>query len=1483
MPASSKTRLMAAASVFCLALAAPASTAALQAAGSREPQGRRLDRSQVRVAPPGPNTEREDRAFAPLGGSAAVVREMRPLSVPPASPAPTLPPLVISDRVVGAGFASGRADLRPEALAELQALVARVRGKPGLRFEIVGHTDNQPISARLRPVMPSNQALSEARAAAVARHLAQALEISSAQIAVSGRGESDPAATNDTPEGRAANRRVVIQVWYETPAPVPAPPPPPTPPPLAPVVTADPCAPAAPGGQPFAISIDGVPQTGDTTQQEADRQRCVDVALQESDIQVRYDPLDAARSLNVWPATGVVGRDGAVTWLTQANYSWWIKSAEVRVFTSGQTTDDTPVAVLPVEIGQPVTWRPPADVGDTIGYVLRVYDAEGRFDETALKTVDRLDMPAPRQAAEAALAGWGESSLKLSNIPLDGAAVTVSGKGVARDQTVSALGAAVPVDADGAFVVRQILPEGAHQVEVEVKGADGVAQSFARNLAVARKDLFYVVTAEVTAAKGRTTGPAALVTGDDRRYDDADTLDGRIAFYLKGKVLDDIRVTASADTREQPIGDLFSNFARKDPDYLLRRIDPNRYYPVYGDDSTVVDDAPTQGKFYVRAERGASHLLFGNFHTAWTGTELTQYTRGLYGGQLVWNSAEQMETGERRTRVELFAAEPGTLQSREEFRGTGGSLYYLRRKDLTEGSERIWVEVRDADSGLVLQRTLLEPAQDYEIDYLQGRLTLRAPLSSTAEGGGLVAASSLDGNPVYLVASYEYVPGLTEVEGAAVGVRASHWLNDVLRLGASHYREGDDAARHELSGLDVTIRRSAGSWLRGEVARSEGAGTGALTSLTGGFDFSQNTAATRRKADAWRLDAAMDLNDFMARARGRVTAYAQQRDAGFSGPGLLTPGGEGLRQEGVAAVVPIAERAEIAVKADALKAGDARAESAEAAVRVKLNDEWGLSAGVRHDDRTLGASGLGGLQSASPTLNRSGERTDAVVRLDFRPLAPAQAASETGPAALPPPAPATATLATSIPGLVGSAPGPAGSLLATTSPTAPGALNPLDDPAATVGVAATRTPGLAYRPYNLYAFAQGTLARTGDREANDRAGVGLGWQVSERLRLGAQVSDGTGGVGGKLSTDYALNDRSTLYLTYARESESPELNYGGRRGVLTAGGRTRLTDQLGLFAETRQASGEGPSSLTRAFGVDFAPAQAWTTGVKAEFGRLSDRLSGDVDRKAVSLNLGYKDERLKAATVLELIRDETTRLGTADGSCAVAATPAASPCVAPAGSDTRETVLSRTSLSYQATPDWRALAALNLSRSASSEGAFYDGDYTEAVLAAAYRPAAGDRLNALFKYTYFYNLPASSQIDGSRGRPIDYTQRSHVLNVDAIYDVTSWLSLGAKYGLRIGELRDSRTGGPWYDSQAQLLVGRADLHFVREWDATLELRNLRVKETKDDRTGALVAIYRHVGDNAKVGVGYNFTDYSDDLTDLSYRNRGLFLNVLAKF
>ena len=206
----------------------------------------------------------------------------------------------------------------------------------------------------------------------------------------------------------------------------------------------------------------------------------------------------------------------------------------------------------------------------------------------------------------------------------------------------------------------------------------------------------------------------------------------------------------------------------------------------------------------------------------------------------------------------------------------------------------------------------------------------------------------------------------------------------------------------------------------------------------------------------------------------------------------------------------------------------------------------------------------------------------------------------------------------------------------------------------------------------------------------------------------------------------------------------------------------------------------------------------------------------------------------------------------------------------------------RNTYGRQLDPSWRLLGKLNFSVSDSGGGEFFDADFAEAVAGAAYRPVDNDRWNTLFKYTWFYDLPSPGQFAPGSNQIADFAQASHVLSADTIYDVLPWLSLGAKYGLRIGRLKDTRLDGRWFDSHAQLFILRADFHLVKEWDAVIEGRTLSATEAGDRRTGALVGVYRHVGEHFKVGVGYNFTDYSDDLTDLSYRNRGWFLNIIGK-
>lgn len=106
-------------------------------------------------------------------------------------------------------FAPGSTRIRAEADMVLDLLSTALNSHPGREVLVVGHTDDQPISTRQ---FPSNWELSAARASAFVRELAETYEVDTSSFTVGGRAHFDPIADNATPEGRAANRRIVVHI-----------------------------------------------------------------------------------------------------------------------------------------------------------------------------------------------------------------------------------------------------------------------------------------------------------------------------------------------------------------------------------------------------------------------------------------------------------------------------------------------------------------------------------------------------------------------------------------------------------------------------------------------------------------------------------------------------------------------------------------------------------------------------------------------------------------------------------------------------------------------------------------------------------------------------------------------------------------------------------------------------------------------------------------------------------------------------------------------------------------------------------------------------------------------------------------------------------------------------------------------------------------------------------------------------------------------
>ena len=110
----------------------------------------------------------------------------------------------------GGAFPSGTADLTSKAQEIIQRISFNALTSSS-KLTVTGHTDNVPISGGL---YRDNWDLAAARAASVVQAVQNTGMIAASNLQAVSKGENDPVATNDTPDGRELNRRIEIEIDY---------------------------------------------------------------------------------------------------------------------------------------------------------------------------------------------------------------------------------------------------------------------------------------------------------------------------------------------------------------------------------------------------------------------------------------------------------------------------------------------------------------------------------------------------------------------------------------------------------------------------------------------------------------------------------------------------------------------------------------------------------------------------------------------------------------------------------------------------------------------------------------------------------------------------------------------------------------------------------------------------------------------------------------------------------------------------------------------------------------------------------------------------------------------------------------------------------------------------------------------------------------------------------------------------------------------
>ena len=1125
-------------------------------------------------------------------------------------------------------------------------------------------------------------------------------------------------------------------------------------------------------GTPFAISVDGETLVSGTV---VDKNIKADAGLAAADIQVKYDGLDVTPVLNA--SHSEFG--GAVRFQGHLNYPDYVEKGEIRLYRMNDGKVGDLIATVPVDGHFRAEWTRTDDGDSHTAYVLRVYDKKGRFDETELIALD--DSTA---APGSIISGedFDKDRSALRNIPIHGGSVTVYGRNVPEGYTVKVLGEEIRTDAGNSFVTQKILPPGDHDVDVAVYGVKDEGLAFTRQVNIPDNDWFYVGLADFTLGHRFKGKLEAANAGEFKRT----YTKGRLAFYLKGKIKGKYLLTAAGDTGEGELKDMFTGWDAKDPRRFLKALDPDDYYPVYGDDSSLVEDAPTKGKFYVRLARGNSHVMWGNFKTKITGTKFAATERALYGAGAHLQSEGATSFGEAKTAIDLYAAQPGTTPQRDNFRGTGGSAYFLKRQIITPGSEQVTVEVRDPLTGRTLSTRSLKAGEDYEIDYVQGVIILKSPLSSGTGAASAVQSGTNGDNTQHLIVNYEYSPGFGADNGQVYGGRASQWLGDHVQVGASASKDTSGSADKEMLEADVRLRATEKTYIEAELAQSRGRGIGQSFSTDGGLSFVDETAqgSKTKRAKAHRVKAVADLGEvFSSRFNGRAEVFYEQREAGFSA--LDGESALNKRIYGGSLKLDVTENLAVHMALNAVEehdplgvVQDKNLYEAVIEADAQITENLSLLAGVKWSD-----------YRDPLTIGRNGTRTDIGARLTY------QVSENT----------------------------------------------------------------------SVFVFGQTTAHLKGDRLRNDRIGVGAETKLTDKLTLTGSISTGTSGIGGDALVTYESSPENKTYVGYKLDPDRDEVSTGGQvisgrdNGVIVAGSYRKLNDWLSAFAESNADFFGRKRSLTHVYGITFKPDEVWSASLGMELGTILDAQNGDFDRKGFSAKAGYLTEGFSASAALEARFEDSTD-----------------------NKRDRNTYLMRAQTSWKTNENWRLSAHVDALFSRSDQATVLDGDYIEASLGYAYRPVSNDRLNVLLKYAFLYDLPGPQQVNVNN-QILGPAQRSHVFSVDASYDIGEHLTIGAKYGFRFGEVSTTRLADDFTRSTAHLGIIRADINFIKSWDAVLEARVLYSPEAQQTDFGALAAVYKHIGNNAKIGVGYNFGRFSDDLTDLTHDDQGVFLNVIGKF
>lgn len=596
-----------------------------------------------------------------------------------------------------------------------------------------------------------------------------------------------------------------------------------------------------------------------------------------------------------------------------SNYPSYFNKAWVRIYDGTDLMLTNPLGLIRINDFNnytPFIWDGSLDQGKKIEFnksylfVLEVFDNQGVMDKTIPLEVTFSDERGVSLKEETvSLPAFGKDRTAQRSITPNGDMWILRGTGINKDENVIINGKKAISDSEGNLLFSEFYL-GSPEYNIQVSNSEGV--TYQKNIkyeasevrikqntlfGIPDTDFFAMGLLDVTIGKNSTSGYIEMVNQDDT-YDEKLFFQGRSAFFLKGKIKGKYLLTAQLDTDEVDGKDIFKKLDERRTKDFIRYVDPDAYYPIYGDDSTLQSHVDSQGKFYIKVEWDKSKILWGNYNLSLgSGNDLATYNRTLYGALGTHESTQTTKYGFSKTRLSGFTSSSNTLGERDEMRATGGTLYYLRHHGVIPGSEQISIELRDEHSSLVIGKVSLRENIDYTIDYFSGRINLTKPAYSYVPSDLIISSSSSLNNSTFLTIDYEYDQNEISPFGnnPTKGIQASQWLGDHFRVGATYLEDSKNDESYKVSGIDLEFRPRKNSFIRYENVVTDKSSSLSYQSLDGGFTWQvtdQGTANYTDKSTGYQIRGEINLADFIATKHQIVmSSYYKSREKGFATAG----------------------------------------------------------------------------------------------------------------------------------------------------------------------------------------------------------------------------------------------------------------------------------------------------------------------------------------------------------------------------------------------------------------------------------------------------------------------------------------------------------------------------------------------------------------------------------------------------------------------